>query len=379
MRLFSIIPRLAPLIDGIGDYALSLAQLLRETISIDTHFIVTDPAWMGTELIDGFNVTHLSARSTGELLSALPADDATVLLHYEGYGYATRGCPLWLVSALEQWRVGDNRRRLVTMFHELYATGPPWTSAFWLSAMQRKLMTRLARLSDQWMTSLERYAATVRRLSLKTTARAYSLPVFSSIGEPVATPSLAERRRCLVVFGTRGRRIEVYKRSSADLNRICERLGITEILDIGRFIEFDFAGGLHVPVKALGELPGSEVSRLLLDAVAGVIDYPASMLGKSTIFAAYCSHRLIPILATYGDSTPADGLQASRHYWLTNVESEQLSLDVGQETADHAFAWYQNHNLAVHAKTFAACLAGDRHPAIKNAQGQFLPGIHQIQ
>src|SRR5437763_11985208 len=155
MHLFSIIPRLPPLVDGIGDYALSLAQLLREEIDVDTHFIVTDPAWTGVGQIDGFEVTHLSARSTGELLSALPANDATVLLHYEGYGYATRGCPLWLVNALEQWRAEDNRRRLVTMFHELYATGPPWTSAFWLSSVQRKLMTRLARLSDPWMTSLE--------------------------------------------------------------------------------------------------------------------------------------------------------------------------------------------------------------------------------
>src|SRR5688572_26176134 len=132
MRLFSIIPRLAPLVDGIGDYALSLARLLRQDIGIETHFIVTDPAWTGTGKIEGFEVTHLSRPSTAELINALPAD-ATVLLHYEGYGYANRGCPVWLVKALEQWRMANNRRKLVTMFHELYATGPPWTSSFWLS------------------------------------------------------------------------------------------------------------------------------------------------------------------------------------------------------------------------------------------------------
>jgi hypothetical protein len=372
MRLFAIIPRLAPLVDGIGDYALSLARLLRQDIGIETHFIVTDPAWTGTGKVDGFEVTRLSTRSTGELINALPADptsDATVLLHYEGYGYANRGCPLWLVKALEQWRTASNRRKMVTMFHELYATGPPWTSSFWLSPLQRKLMVRLAQVSDQWVTSLERYAEIIRRFSQNTTTRSYSLPVFSSIGEPVITLPLAERRRRLVVFGTRGRRIEVYKRSAADLNRICQRLGITEILDIGRAVEFDFTGDLTVPVVMCGELPGAEVSRLLLDAVAGVIDYPASMLGKSTIFAAYCSHRMIPIIAPYGDSTPADGLEAVQQYWLTDVESKWLNLDAGQAIADNAFAWYQTHKLSAHAKTLAVCLCGNGHPESGNAVG----------
>ena len=369
MRLFSIIPRLPPLVDGIGDYALSLARLLREDISIETHFIVTDPAWTGAGQIDGFEATHLSARSASELLNALPADSAgnvTVLLHYEGYGYATRGCPLWLVNALEQWR-NENNRRLVTMFHELYASGPPWTSSFWLSPLQKRLVARLAHLSDQWITSLERNADMVRQLTSKPTACAYHLPVFSSIGEPNSAPPLTERCRRMIIFGTRGRRIEVYKRSSADLNRICQQLGITEILDIGRFIEFDFASAMHVPVKALGELPGAEVSHLLLAVVAGVIDYPVSMLGKSTIFAAYCAHRVIPIVAPFGDSTAAEGLEAGRHYWLTRDDPEQLDLNAGQVIADNAFAWYQTHNLSTHAETFAACLWNEPRPVKADA------------
>jgi hypothetical protein len=357
--IVSIIPRLPPLVDGIGDYALSLARLIREDLGIATHFIVTDPAWTGQ--IDDFAVTRLSARTSGELFSVLPTDDATVLLHYEGYGYAMRGCPLWLMNGLKQWRSENNHRRLVTMFHELYATGPPWTSSFWLSPVQKSLMTQLARLSDQWMTSLERYAATVRRLSDNTSARAYSLPVFSSIGEPLSTPPLADRRRRMIVFGTRGRRIEVYRRSSANLNRICERLGITEILDVGRAVKFDFASELDVPVVLLGELPGAEVSCLLLDAVAGVLDYSAAFLGKSTIFAAYCAHRTIPIIANYDDPMPADGLEENRHYWLTDIESDRLNLVAGQLIADNAFAWYRTHNLSIHAKTLAACLNSSRH------------------
>lgn len=366
-RILSIIPRVPPVTDGIGDYGLALASALRNVSGIETEFVVGDPTWDGPAEVEGFPVRRIASRNSRELLALLEradkSDRSIVLLHYEGYGYATRGCPLWLVDALERWKLTTAGRKLVTIFHELYATGPPWTSAFWLSSVQRSLTTRLVRLSDQWMTSLDRYASIAQRLSGNTTARAYSLPVFSSIGEPAITPPLAGRRRRMVVFGTRGRRIEVYKRSSADLNRICHRLGVTEILDIGRTIDFDIANVINVPVMTLGELPGAEVSCLLLDTVAGVLDYPASMLGKSTIFAAYCAHRVIPIIATYGDATPSEGLVANRHYWLTDVESERLDLEIGQMIADNAFAWYQTHNLSTQVKTLAACLCGNGHPA----------------
>jgi hypothetical protein len=373
MKLISIVPNFSPVSDGIGDYALSLARACQAKAGIQSHFIVANPFWKGNNRVEEFEVSHLPSRSTKDLLNLLESlateESAALLLHYEGYGYAQRGCPLWLVQALEQWRTGNDRYRLLTMFHELYATGPPWTSAFWLSTLQKSLTTRLARLSDQWVTSLEHYAETVRRLSQNMTSHSYSLPVFSSIGEPITTPPLIERQRRLVVFGTGGRRIEVYKRSADDLNRICQRLGITEILDVGRSIEFDFAGKLTVPVITSGVLPGEEISRLLLDAVAGVIDYPPGMLAKSTIFAAYCAHRMIPLVAAYGDATPADGLEMDKHYWLTDVASEQLNLDDGQVMADNALAWYQTHSLSRHATTFSACLGNNGHTANENAVG----------
>lgn len=361
MNLTAIIPRLPPVVDGIGDYALSLARLLRDNVGITTRFIVTDPAWTGTDNVEGFEVDRMAAHSTDELLNLLAeyaSKGEQVLLHYEGYGYATRGCPFWLVEALERWRRASDKRVLVTIFHELYANGPPWTSSFWLSRVQKKLTVRLARLSDQWLTSLERYARVVRKMSGKELSEPHHLAVFSSIGEPQSAAPLNERRRRLVVFGTRGRRIEVYKRSAADLNRICDSLGIEEIVDIGRSVDFDIASVVDVSVVTCNELPGSEVSEICLDAIAGIIDYPASMLGKSTIFAAYCSHRMIPIVANYGDGRPADGLETGTHYWFSSIASKQVSMASGQLMADRAFEWYQTHDLSVHAKALAACLAG---------------------
>src|SRR6266404_5944235 len=122
MKLIAIVPRIPPVVDGVGDYALSLARLLRDNVGLTTQFIVTDPNWTGTDQVDGFEARRLSSHSTDELLNLLAEDSSAggqVLLHYEGYGYATRGCPVWLVNAIERWRHANSERSLLTMFHEL--------------------------------------------------------------------------------------------------------------------------------------------------------------------------------------------------------------------------------------------------------------------
>jgi hypothetical protein len=360
----SVITGLPPKIDGIGDYALSLARRIKQDVGIETHFIVGDPAWNGPDNVEGFPVSRLKERSRADLLRLLrdgDKDASVVFLHYGGYGYAMRGCPWWLVDGLQQWRNETRDRFLITMFHELYAFGPPWTSAFWLSPLQRNLAARLARVSDHYLTSRQRYAEMVCKWSLDKHKSIRSLPVFSSIGEPDSALPLIDRSRRLVIFGTPGRRVQVYRRSAEDLNRICRHLGIEEILDIGRPLNIDVSKIMRIPVVVCGELSGDEVSRSLSDAVAGVLDYPAEVLGKSTIFAAYCAHGVIPIIATYGKASRADGLEAGAHYWLSDVQSENLRMQAGQAVADNAYDWYQGHNLSVHSRTFAACIAASGH------------------
>jgi hypothetical protein len=351
--ILSIVTGLPPEIDGIGDYALSLARRVKKDTGIETHFIVGDPAWDGPDNVEGFPVSSLKERSCADLLRLLTNGDndaSIVFLHYGGYGYAMRGCPSWLVDGLQQWRNETRGGFLITMFHELYAFGPPWTSAFCL-----------ALVSDHYLTSRRRYAEMVCKWSLGKHKSIRSLPVFSSIGEPAPVPPLYDRSRRLVIFGTPGRRVQVYRRSAEDLDRICRHLGIDEILDIGRPLNIDVSKIMRAPVVVCGELSGDEVSRHLSDAIAGVLDYPAEVLGKSTIFAAYCAHRVIPIIATYGEASRADGLEAGTHYWLSDVPSENLSLEAGQAIADNAYDWYQGHDLSVHSRTFAACIAASGH------------------
>ncbi len=94
IEITAIVPRLPPVIDGVGDYAMSLAKELREGYGVDTNFLVGDPTWAGEGKLQEFSVRKLTERNAAALSDALSRDDdATVLLHYGGYAYAQRGCP----------------------------------------------------------------------------------------------------------------------------------------------------------------------------------------------------------------------------------------------------------------------------------------------
>ncbi len=359
ISITAIVPRLPPAIDGVGDYGLHLAKQMRQDFGIDTNFLVADPNWCGQSVVEGFAVQQMQEQSSQALLQLLSTKESKessvqpVLLHYVGYGYAKRGCPRWLVKGLEHWRQTATCQRLVTMFHELHAFGPFWTSQFWTSPLQRNLVARLARCSDRCLTNRQGYAEIIARFSQGKHSQIPVLPVFSNVGEPQNPPPLSQRPRRLVVFGSRGPRSRVYQQSRA-LQRTCRELEIEEILDIGPALDFAIEPINGIPVKSLGVRSHHQIHDLLSSAVAGFFNYHTEFLAKSTIFAAYCAHRLLPVGVCYkGD---LDGLQAGEHYWLGDAYEQTINLRTAQIIADNAYAWYQKHQLSVQARTFAACL-----------------------
>src|SRR2546429_1310848 len=158
--LVQIVPRLPPATDGLGDYALNLARELHVNFGIESRFIVCDPTWIGKDEVEGFSTHQLKDCSADSLKSILLnlKPFSAVLLHYVGYGYARRGAPVWLVNGLGRWSKYRSDTRLLMMFHEISASGPFWTSAFWLSPLQRHLAARLAQLSDGCLTNMQIHA-----------------------------------------------------------------------------------------------------------------------------------------------------------------------------------------------------------------------------
>ncbi|MHC5610267.1 MAG: glycosyltransferase family 1 protein [Nostoc sp.] len=360
----SIVPRLPPEIDGVGDYALNLARQLRKDFNIQTHFIVGNTKWNGAAEIDGFPVSQISmgvagrrCRSPDALLTLLSSDrTSSILLHYVGYGYAQRGCPVWLVDGLQRWKSLFPKRSLLTMFHEVYASGPPWTSSFWLSPLQKNLAARLAQMSDRCITSKQLYAEIIANISQGKHHQIPFLPVFSNIGEPDKVLPLSERQKRLVVFGGVANRARVYRESQAVLEYVCQRLNIQEIWDVGTPTEVNLSSITKVPILEIGQQSAEKVSEILVDSVAAFSDYNPDFLAKSTIFASYCAHLVLPINAK-GSASVIDGIEPGKHYWVPNPQGNELENDGEiQAIADNAYSWYQMHRLSITVKTFAELL-----------------------
>ena len=317
MRIVQITPRLPPPAEGVGSYALALAGALEDR-GIATRFLAA---------------TEISRNA--EALAAFLAEEKpdAVLLHYANYGYQSRGCPVWLVDGLDRWQ-----GRLVTFFHEVWASGPPWRSSFWLSPVQRRLAARLVRRSASLATSLEIYKGLLRTRNVEV------MPVFSTVGEPAGVPPLAERTRRIVVFGGEGVRRRAWGPFLSSLAEAVHALKAIEICDVGTPVEVPASVG-GAPVRRLGPLSGEEVSALLLSSAAGFLAYPPDFLPKSTIFAAYCSHGVLPVCAWSRDG-------AAPPYWRGSGDP--------QAVATAAREWYAGHTLERQAERFEALLAGRR-------------------
>lgn len=355
-EILQLVPTLPPPPEGVGTYALALAGALAEHCGIASRFVVCDPGWRGAASVGRYPIESRQASDLVRAIEAAQADGTTsvLLAHYVGYGYAERGCPVWLVDGLERWLDCDPNHRLVTQFHEVWATAPPWRSSFWLWPLQRWLVKRLARRSRALVTSLESSAAAIT--ALRPGGELSVLPIFSTVGEPENVPELGERAARLVLFGGAGRRARAYGSLRPLLEAVCRACEVEEVVDVGPPVApgADLAGR---PIRQLGVLPATEVSRVLLTARVGFVACPSRVLAKSTVFAAYAAHGLAPVCAWPGRRGDDPSTAAGCAPFLPAREAPHgFGFERLETIAGAAHAWYRDHRLEHQAATFARLL-----------------------
>ena len=282
-----------------GDHALTLARCLRSQFGRETVFLSAAPA-KGENLVDGFRICSPIRKLTGNLQTG---DNPKIILHYANYGYARRGIPLWLPDKLRQIKRSG---RLLTFFHELYATGSIRQSAFWLRPIQKRIVRTVAGISEVAVVSNNFSRAQLERLAPG--VRIVMQPVMSNLGEPrLSSTDLSERNlnHWVICGGT-----ELVQRSVTSFVRVAE--GISEghspkkLFVLGgrdnpgvRMIlakEERFESHYH-PNVAL-----EEASRIIAKCSFGWIDYfahsgvPLELILKSSAFAACCAHGVIPVV-----------------------------------------------------------------------------------
>lgn len=351
MQIIQIVPRLPPYTDGVGDYAIALATQLRAEHDIHTHFLSFQLGLTLAPEIAGFPVSSLPAHTVAAFLDSLPPA-AAILLHYSNYPYVLKPwqAPHWLPTALAQ-ALKQRSLRLVTMFHELPTL--KLKSLRLPNPVQGQVSRRLAQLSQAVVTDSARFQAALSRWS---TSEIPCIPDFSTIGEPKTVPPLAQRQRQLVIFGGNDRN-RIYQQHRAALIATCQQLQIQEICDVGRDLGLNPNDFGPVQLTQLGFQPAEAVSQLMLNSFAGMIDYSRfpGDLGKSTVFAAFTSHGVLPLSTVYNPSEQ-DGLFLNQHYLVPGPDLGTLTIETAQAIATRAYHWYTNHSLSKNAAVFAQLL-----------------------
>lgn len=343
MTICHLIPRIGGAGCGVGDYAELLTSRLEAECGFRADILTVE---IGPEAGKEGRYEMQVERRSGALAEALEGQ-SRILLHYVGYGFQKRGCPMWLLRGLKIWKQQHPGAVLITMFHELYASGMPWQSSFWMSPLQRWICRDLARMSDWIVTNRTGSADLLTDMTGREDV--IHLPVFSNVGEPDVRVPVENRRPWLVLFGGREWRTTAWVRDRQEIEAACRRWGIQEVLEIGAgetpIVE------LGVPVRRLGKLPAGEVSDWLCRSRLGFISYPSTYLEKSGIFAAYAAHGVVPVLPQRSMMPQALGVIGNQHY-VCPVGGE-IAVSFLEERSRDVYAWYQGHHTSEHARTFA--------------------------
>ena len=348
--LIQVVSQLKPARCGVSDQAILLAQELESSFNIGTAFVVLN----STEPCDlPFPRVYCPpSRLLEACTSLIKSHPGAILVHCSGYGYSPDGAPFMLAEALERVRA-TGQFRIGAYFHELYATGMPWRSAFWYTRRQKDAVCRIAKECDVIATSLTHFSDWLERRSMQgKVIPLQKMALFSNVGESLEIPPMSARQPVMAVFGLPSTRKASYRRLS-QLGSMLNALGVEEILDIGP--EFDAPLSLNgIPVRSRGVLSATDAASLLARSMFGFVPHPPFCLAKSSILACFCAFGTIPVLAESFERELdglTDGLQ------LISPKTAKAALAAGLERSSAAaWDWYSGHRLHVHAETYSRLL-----------------------
>jgi Glycosyltransferase Family 4 len=353
--VIQVIPQRPAEPNGVADYALGLARALR-SFGTDSVILAAAPSARARLSHDEWRTVHLPDRQAQSLADTIQSlgeatNAAAVFLHFSGYGYQMRGAPLWLLRGLRKWRRrGMPRIPLVTIFHELYATGWPWQSSYWLAPIQKRIARGILNLSSGAITPTGHNRDWLRDCN-RGRADIACMPVFSNVGEPGKGSAPCARAATAVVFGLAGVENRIYGEFRRDVERALAALGVERILDIGPRLRSLPSGLGDIPIISKGALPRDSVSGLLQQAKFGFVAYPLDAIGKSGVFAAYAAHGVVPIVFSE-ELGFHEGLEPGRHF-IDGLRFERpADADAIVSMQSELSSWYASHSLPVQAEFF---------------------------
>jgi hypothetical protein len=342
--VLQIVPRVSDNPDGVADYALNLARNLLNEYRLTTVFAAAERSRITEK--EGFKIASMAE-------GGVPRErPACVILHYVNYGYQKRGLPF---SSLPVWRAlrQSCRGRFLVIFHELFASGPPWKSEFWLQPLQKKIARDVARLADGMLVSSESMQQMLEQLAPGLDVVVHPVP--SAFGEPTLDGAqLCERdnHRWLICGGT-----QVIERSLRSFVRITgkipanisprklvvlggmENQGVREILMNMTDIKCEYYPAVSSDVA----------SPILSSCAFGWLDYfsagrvNSDLLLKSSSFANMCAHGVVCVTPDASAAISLEGDALPGPFLITLADANVPSESQRPEIARRIYGWYHRH------------------------------------
>lgn len=347
--VLQVVPHLPGTFDGVGDYALNLAGALSADHGITTTFLVAGKTSATSK--DGYAViSGLNADAAAELAHKCEH----VILHYVNYGYQARGVPFSLRAFAKQLR-SQLRGRWVTTFHELYASGPPWKSAFWLRPLQVRIARDMIDVSNACVVSNSPIEAAIHAYDPR--MKVLLVPVMSNFGEPQLSGfDAASPKRWAICGGTAliARSLALFEQ----LHQLIPEAFTPEHLDVvgGReeksirtTLDRLSRGRPGLSCHYHPEVSAELASEILRQSSFGWIDYFGAgkmwpgMVLKSTAFAAFCAHGIVPILSHREGPIAINGDALPGPYYITPEAINFPPPEQLCETQQKIYAWYHAH------------------------------------
>jgi hypothetical protein len=335
-KILTLVPTLPPTINGLGDYAYLLAKSLKGIYSLDTIFLNSDHKYINTYL-DGFSIEIFKDKNSKTFRDLLISYNPNVLIiNYVGYAYSKHGIPFWLTKALIQWKRTKADCTIITIFHELYASGLPWQKSFYLNFLQKSIAYKLFNLSNHVITNTEITFDILKKIDSEKSI--YFIPVFSNITRCKQLKEFKARDNNLIIFGSAALRSKLF-RNILLMTEWVEKLKIDKIIEIGPSRAEGVNSINGIPIFNSGVLSDSDISVILNNSKYGMLDYPTHLLSKSGVFGAYASHGVVPIIIN-GDNRGESLLQNGKHFLLQINESIMAN-----EVSSNLTSWYESHNV----------------------------------
>ncbi len=312
-NLIQVVPSLPPAFGGVGDFCVKLWEHWPEP-KPQWRFLVTKGAAASQAQWSEVKIAEFEKSIKGLVTALEQVNPQTVVLHYVGYGFHPKGCPIWLPKALKEWKTVSSDRRVVVMFHELYATGPLWSSSFWVKLTAKKIIRDLILVADLWLTSCSRYQSELVNNFAANVKKGALIPVGANIlaVEPVnfshPWPLVVGEKLKVVIFGLAKTRLWALNVHAKLLKSLCDR-GWVESITLAGTSGLDAKatremaqrradiGHAHLWHEAF-DLTASQVSQLLATQDLGLVGNQLDIVTKSGTFAALSTHGVLSAICS---------------------------------------------------------------------------------